>query len=208
MSGVRVSHRPPCLRATRAGLLRSNPLLLSPIPILSLHRALRSSVAIHAWEGSLSTPAFVNSPNEKGEVIRAGDTIPRSGEGRIWRISAVLSGLAGFPQWRGIACLTWIGRYRTSALNTTRRRAAAAPEGDPSGGVAQLVRAPACHAGGRGFEPRHSRHSFCRASDRSLRSAWNADWKPRWTFGFGWVSGLTARRGHGCVDPKGAPAGV
>ena len=28
-----------------------------------------------------------------------------------------------------------------------------------NGGVAQLVRAPACHAGGREFEPRHSRHS-------------------------------------------------
>src|SRR5690606_2522967 len=69
----------------------------------------------------------------------------RRNDGGVGRSAVVrrrLSGLSLFPQWRRKACLTWIGRYRTSALNTARRQAATAPEGDPSGGVAQLVRAP------------------------------------------------------------------
>ena len=41
------------------------------------------------------------------------------------------------------------------------------------GGVAQLVRAHACHAWGREFEPRHSRHYIC--PDSSVGRA--GDWK-------------------------------
>src|SRR3546814_2618186 len=55
-------------------------------------------------------------------------------------------------------------------------------------GVAQLVRVPACHAGGRGFEPRHSRHSL------SL----GTEWRPQlgmihyWKLGT-WRRSLAAR---------------
>ena len=50
-------------------------------------------------------------------------------------------------------CLTCLRRPPYLAATAPGHRAA-------RGGVAQLVRVPACHAGGRGFEPRHSRHSF------------------------------------------------
>src|SRR6185437_8129233 len=42
-------------------------------------------------------------------------------------------------------------------------------------GVAQLVRAPACHAGGRGFESRHSRHWF-QASEPGFVGTGSEQW--------------------------------
>ena len=43
--------------------------------------------------------------------------------------------------------------------------------GVPCGGVVQVVRTPACHAGGRGLEPRRSRHSFALANRSVHRRA-------------------------------------
>ncbi len=71
--------------------------------------------------------------------------------------------------------------------------ARSAKSGPVPGGVAQLVRAPACHAGGRRFESGHSRHSFPTAV------SWNfpvsvQEQKMAATQGLWYFSGLAAGR--------------
>ncbi len=58
----------------------------------------------------------------------------------------------------GALSLTWHQR----SLNSPPMR----PYASARGGVAQLVRASACHAEGRGFEPRRSRHFYDLADPR------------------------------------------
>lgn len=61
----------------------------------------------------------------------------------------------------------------------------------PCAGVAQLVRVPACHAGGRGFEPRHSRHLFQGVSYRPLKS-FNSHFPESFNFLYSFVRQATS----------------
>src|SRR5690606_4635311 len=80
---------------------------------------------------------------------------------------------------------------RTAYFTPTKRAAEVVRQ---CAGVAQSVRVPACHAGGRGFEPRHSRHSFQYLISSSSFSARAA---PRLWFGAR-MRGACQRHQGGC----------
>ena len=74
----------------------------------------------------------------------------------------------------------------------------------PDAGVAQLVRASACHAEGRGFEPRHSRHQVQTASSHDRGDPVTAT-AVRYAALAGAPSGPTGQCGGGPPGPRHPP---
>ena len=71
----------------------------------------------------------------------------------------------------GVTILIWkhSSAGRASALQSEGHRFDPCCFHHYNGSVAQLVRVPACHAGGRGFEPLLSRHFFKKCKKQYLR---------------------------------------